>query len=97
MLFPFPCLMVYINLRWLFNAKAIDEEDKLRYCLTHNWWEDKDIRLFPQHISSKANITVGVEFELTSNDSAVQLLNHYAAGTRKFNGADQLPYQKWNF
>ena len=80
LLYVFFCLMVssaywHINLRRLFNAKAILREQQWCY-LTHSW-EDKEVHTFPKGICLKVRVIARLEFELAYYDSAAYRFNHY--------------------
>ena len=63
-----------------FNAKAILQEERLWYYLTHSC-EDKGVHTFSKGICPKMNVMVQLEFELAYNDSAVHRSNHYISRT----------------
>ena len=64
----------------LLNAKPILIEEKQRYFLT-TAGGDKEVHTFLKGISPKVTIIAGLEFELSFNQIAVQLVSHYASGT----------------
>ena len=78
--FFFLFFFLHINLRALFNAKAILQEKQQWYYLTHSW-EDKGAHTFPKSICLKVNIIAQLEFELAYHDSSVQRFNHYTTRT----------------
>ena len=43
--------------------------------------KDKRVHTFPKGICSKVNVIARHEFELTCNNSTVQLFNHYTTRT----------------
>ena len=68
----------HINLRGLFNAKAILVEEQGFY-LTESWVEgDKGVLNFPKDIYPKVNVIARLGFEHTYYDVAVQHVSHYA-------------------
>ena len=66
----------HINLRGLFNTKAILREEQQWWYLTHSW-EDKGVHTFPKGICPKLNVIAWLEFKLAYYDSADQCFNHY--------------------
>ena len=70
----------HINIRGLFNAKAILREVQQWCYLTHSW-EDKVVHTFPTVIFLKVNVIAQLEIELAYYDSAVQRFNHYTKST----------------
>ena len=80
----------HINLRGLFNAKAILLEEQ-RWCyLTHSR-EDKGVYIFSKGIGPKVNVIAQLEFELACYDFADHRFNHYTTGTTvKFQNSSML-------
>ena len=76
----FSFILWHINLRGVFNAKAILLEEQQWSYLTH-CWEDKGVRTFPNGICPKAIVITRVEFELAYYDSAVQCFNRCTTRT----------------
>ena len=73
----------HINLRELFNAKAIFLKEQQWYSLTNSWGRrDKEINIIPWSISPKENVKAQVDFELTYFYVTVQLFNHYTPETQ---------------
>ena len=70
----------HINLRGLFNAKAILLEEQWWYYLTHSW-EDKGVHTFPKGICPKVNVIARPDFEFACYDFADHRFNHYTTGT----------------
>ena len=64
----------HINIRGLFNPKAILVEKQKWYYLTYNW-RDKGVHNFLKVISVKVNIIRQLEFELAYFEATVQPLH----------------------
>ena len=60
---------------WVFNAKAILEEEQLWYYLTHSWMK-KEFHTSSKDISPKVNVIARLEFELGYYEAAVKPLRH---------------------
>ena len=65
-----------MNLRQLFNAKAILLEEQ-QWCYLTPSWLDNGAHIFPKCVCLKVNVIVQLEFEIAYYDSAVQHFNHY--------------------
>ena len=66
----------HINLRRLFNAKAILQEQQC-WCYLNHRWADEEIHTFSKGISSKVKVIAPLEFELAYYAVRVRYVSHY--------------------
>ena len=72
----------HINLRGLFNTKAVLVE-RQQWCYLIHSCRDKGVHTFPKCISLKVNVIERLEFELVYYDVTVRHFSHYTIGTTR--------------